>query len=350
MPRSVSSFAIAACAFELSPTGALRVFPAGEFRARDGRPTDLPAWKVTPQGARRLIEKLSTRKDDLVIDYEHQTLYAEKNGQPAPAAGWMRPRAELRADGVYMLDVEFTERAKAGIAAKELRYFSPVFTYDKKTGEVIDLLMGALTNNAGLDGLTDLNALAAARFDINSNEEHAMDKAQLALLGLAEDATADQITAALTALKTRADGAATEIAALKATQADPAKFVPVEVVSTLQTQVAALTAQAAEREVNDLITAAMSAGKVLPAMEVWARDLGKKDLAALKSYVDAAQPIAALRSMQTGGKGPGQESSTGAVTEAACKAEWEGTAALRDEFETAATYFSYRKLAAASAR
>ena len=348
MSRSVSNFAIAACAFELSPTGALRVFPAGEFRARDGRPTDVPAWKVTPQSARRLIDKLSARKDDLVIDYEHQTLYTEKNGQPAPAAGWMRPRAELRADGLYMTDVEYTERAKAGIAAKELRYFSPVFSYDKKTGEVLELLMGALTNNAGLDGLTDLTALAAARFDINSNEEHAMDKAQLALLGLAEDATADQITATLTALKTRADGAATEIAALKATQADPAKFVPVALFNEVKAEVAALSVKVVDREKTELIDAAINEGKILGTKEeAYARTL---DVVQLKAYIDAQTPHAALRGMQTGGKGPGEESSTGAVTEAACKTEWEGSAALRDEFETAGTYFAFRKVEAASAR
>lgn len=83
---------------------------------------------------------------------------------------------------------------------------------------------------------------------------------------------------------------------------DPAKFVSVTVMQDLQTQLAALNKQINDGEVSDLVTVALSDSRLLPAQEAWARELGAKDIAALKSYLDTAQPIAALSATQTGGK------------------------------------------------
>ena len=41
-------------------------------------------------------------------------------------------------------------------------------------------------------------------------------------------------------------------------------------------------------------------------IKAWARDLGASNLAALSTYLQTAQPIAALTSTQTGGKSQGQ--------------------------------------------
>jgi len=48
-----------------------------------------------------------------------------------------------------------------------------------------------------------------------------------------------------------------------------------------------------------VIEKAKQEGRIVPAMEGWARDLGKKDMAALQAFLDKAQPIAALAAMQT---------------------------------------------------
>lgn len=127
-------------------------------------------------------------------------------------------------------------------------------------------------------------------------------KAIAILLGLAEDASEADITAALTALKAQAAANETTIAALKTQAPDPAQFVPVATVTALQTELAALTARLNDGELDDVIQAALTSGKLLPAMESWARDLGKKDIAALKAYVEKMP--AALNGNQTGGKGP----------------------------------------------
>ena len=52
------------------------------------------------------------------------------------------------------------------------------------------------------------------------------------------------------------------------------------------------------------IKPALADGRLLPALEGWARDLGKKDMAALTAYLGAAKPIAALTGTQTGGIPP----------------------------------------------
>lgn len=65
--------------------------------------------------------------------------------------------------GLYATDARWTDKAKAHIAAREHRYISPVFEYDKKTGAVLRLLMLALTNYPGINGMDGLASRAAAR-------------------------------------------------------------------------------------------------------------------------------------------------------------------------------------------
>lgn len=79
---------------------------------------------------------------------------------------------------------------------------------------------------------------------------------------------------------------------------------PVETVTNLQGQVAALTTRLNDTELEDVVQAALSSGKLLPAMEGWARDLGKSDLAALKGYIEKNPAIAALNGNQTRGHAP----------------------------------------------
>lgn len=304
---------------------AVRLLPAGQFRSGDGsgRPNDVPAWYIDSGLAAQLIARANTRSDRKVIDYEHQTLKAAENGHPAPAAGWIsalewRAPAESEPGGLYMIP-EWTGKAAAMIAANEYRYISPVFTYDDQ-GRVLDLLHAGLTNFAGLDGLTDLAALSA-HFNLSTKEESM--KKLLEALGLSEGATEDQAIAALKALTDANAAQAGTIAALKAQAPDPAKYVPIATVTDLQSQVAALTAEKIEREVGELVEVGMSDGRILPSMESWARDLGKKDAAALKGFLDNAKPLDALKGTQSGGKQPGGNKSDGVLSEsqlAVCKA------------------------------
>ncbi len=306
-PTSLASLAAALPA----DGAAVQLLPAGTFRASDGsgRPTDAPHWKLDGAIAARLIARVAAKANPLVIDYEHQTLFAEKNGQPAPAAGWFAGRSlEWRdGQGLFATDPEWTPPAAARIANGEYRYISPVFEYDRQSGEVLDLRMAALTNNPGLTGmaavaLTALNDLSTPEDPMNETL-----KKLLGAIGLAEDASEADALAAVAALKAKADSLDTQIAALKAQAPDPAKFVPVETMASLQALVAALTARLNDGEVGDVVDAALTAGKLLPAQKDWAVELGKSNLAALKAYVEKTPAIAALQGMQGDDKGAGEK-------------------------------------------
>ena len=334
MPNPSTHIAIAALSFELSTdsSAGLQLTPSGAFRARDGRPTDVAAWFINADVAARVIQLASAAANSLVIDYEHQTLNAEANGQPAPAAGWFKNMEWREGVGLFAINVEWTEKAKAFIAAKEYKYISPVFSYSKTTGEVIKMLHVALTNTPALDGMQAV-ALKNLETSLQLPIEETMNpvlKALLAKLGLPETTSEADAMTAVTALKAKADQIDAkdaeivglkakaeelkqkdaEIASLKATSAgnagnpDPAKFVPIEAMTAMQSQIAALTAKFQNGEVNDVVTVALKEGRLLPAQESWARELGNKDLASLKAFVASAPSIAALKQTQTQGKAP----------------------------------------------
>lgn len=357
---------LAVCASALTAGTEVQLLPVGPFRASDGRPLDAKAWQLNADIAAKIIAKARARTNPIPIDYEHQTLLARENGQPAPAAGWYRTMEWREGQGLFATDVQWTDRAKRMIEAKEYLYFSPVFAYDKRTGEVLEVLHGGITNTPALDGMSDLASRAAAAFGIDnpvaslrtvnadsaikwlrkaiarhmrhldgsepttgpagersqklmmeemqkaldeltgttSPQETMQMKKLLELFGLSETATEAEAVAAASALIAKQKEGETALAAAKAQTPDPAQFVPVETVTKLQSDVAALTATLNQNEIDSLVKAALSDGRVLPAMEAWARELGKKDVAQLRAFINAAQPIAALKGTQSGGKSP----------------------------------------------
>ena len=289
----------------------VQLLPAGKFRAWDGRPKGIPAWRIDAVIAKRVIEAFVAHGRPLVIDYEHQSLNTQANGQPAPAAGWIESMEWRDADatgakgGLYAR-VTWTDRARTMIAAGEYRYLSPVFGYEK-SGAVLTILNAALTNNPALDQLDAVELRAAASRLLDPHQENVMSellKKLLASLGLPETTEEAAALSAVAALKASSEALTTEVAALKAATPDPEKFVSVATMTALQGQVAALTAQINLGKVDAIVKDALAAAKLLPAQEAWARDLGAKDLAALTRFVESAQPIAALSGTQTGGGEP----------------------------------------------
>lgn len=262
-----NDIAVAALVFDLqqSTSTGLQLLPAGAFRARDGRPTDCAAWITTAGIAAKLIALSNSSSTKLVIDYEHQTLAAAENGQPAPAAGWFQQMEWREGVGLFATDTDWTDRAAAMIKAKEYQYLSPVFSYDKNTGEVLQILHVGLTNTPALDGMQTvaLKTLQAALQHSNQPPEETMNpllKALLAALGLPDTTAEKDAMTAVTALKAKADQVTAkdqeiatlkktadlvtakdqEIAALKAKtdnvgNPDASKFVPIAAVEALQT-------------------------------------------------------------------------------------------------------------------
>ncbi len=123
----------------------IRILPFGEVVLGDGRD---PFW-VTQESLGKIMEAWNLRGNDMVIDYEHQTV----TGQEAPAAGWVKALFPA-SDGLWAR-VEWTDRARVYLEKKEYRYFSPVV----QLGEgrlVVDLLHVALTNFPALTNLVPL--------------------------------------------------------------------------------------------------------------------------------------------------------------------------------------------------
>jgi phage I-like protein/cation transport regulator ChaB len=126
----------------------IRLLPLGEVRLADGR----EPFHLDRAAMDAVINAWQGRGNDLVIDYEHQTM----DGGEAPAAGWIKA-LDARDDGLWAR-AEWTPRATAYIASREYRYFSPVVTVDKKTRRVTELLHAALTNFPAIANLTPLAA------------------------------------------------------------------------------------------------------------------------------------------------------------------------------------------------
>lgn len=300
---------IAALSFALSPSGdgAMQIFPAGQFSAPRGALRGHGPWRLDADTAARLIAAVASRANAINIDYEHQTLLAKENGQPAPAAGWIAPDAlEWRDDGLYARQPEWTERAAAYIQAGEYRYVSPLFTYDAATGEVLDLINVALTNNPAIDGMQALTLAAASALTPLTPlpTENPMEKL-LELLGLAADADVAAACAAIETLQAKVSEGQTQIAALSAQTAqtatvDPAKYVPAAAYHDALAKLAALSGETLDAKINGLVEDGIKTGKLIgEAAQQWATELGKKDIAALSAFLDKQPGIAALSGMQS---------------------------------------------------
>lgn len=330
MDKNTSPLLIAALSFDLevNSQGYTKVLPFGQFKAVDGRPTDVPFWFTDNESGKALATALNALQTDIVVDYEHQTINTEKNGQPAPASGWIKPVNFVWQDNEGLrAKIDWTSRAAAHIENKEYKYLSPVFSYDK-TGKVKQFLHLALTNNPALDNLGELTAALSKQFNSTKTEQKPMNKELHALvcaaLALSDNASEEQIQTALTQVidkMTDGKGLAAcdmslpkyidgkQIVTLSASQIkpDPAKFVPIEMMSEMQNQIAALTQKQAEtekQEANNLIEVALKDGRLLPGQKDWATSLAASNFAALTSFLDSTKPIAALSQTQTNGTPP----------------------------------------------
>lgn len=318
---------IAALSIQLENAGPrVQLFPAGVFRGVDGRPTDAPHWFIDAAIAQTLIDTANARQTPYCFDYEHQSLHAQTNGKPAPAAGWFKTLEWVESVGLFAVDVAWTDTARTMIEKDEYLFISPLFNYDAQ-GNVKRLINAALTNVPALDGMEALIAAASQQLTGEDSVDELLEQLRW-LLNLPLSATAEDIqtelkkiiarisegkgTAAasvnLLALITEKDDKIAALSQAPATTPDPTQFAPVSVVNELRGQIAALSQQLSGGEIDTLLTAALSDGRLTKgADEDWARRLGEKDITLLREHLTTRQPIAALSAMQTGGKPPAEQ-------------------------------------------
>ena len=298
-------------AIEVAPEGEVSrrvlLVPYGKLYGRDGRGPWLLEGK---DHAEQVID--ATRQHlgqgEFLINYDHQSEYSAVpgTGGQAKAAGWIKPDALSAGDDGIYADVDWTPAAEAALNAREYRYQSPHFRFSRSTGRLTRLTNAALTNSPNLD----LPALASQQPGA-STEGVPMTMIALASLAaaLAMPATAGEadVLAAIGGLKKRADdgdaalnstretlglgddadtaAVLNAIGGLKAGDTpDPTKWVPKAGYDELKGRVDRLD----EDRVLNMVDQAVEGGKLAPSMRDWAISLGKKDEAALNSYLGVA--------------------------------------------------------------
>lgn len=309
--------------FQLGEDGYIQALPDGHFNAVDGRPEDVPGgrWLMDEVAFAALKANTPHKAGDLVIDYEHQTLNKEVNGQPAPAAGWFNITDVQYRDGHGLfIKPRFTDNAIAHLNAKEYRYFSLVFGYDKATGRPQFIHSAALTNRPGVDGMLPLASLAALA-TLNANDLQSTPSEGLhvnplilkllAALGIeiaeGSEPTEAQLNDALKRIDDlvkaagSVDGLKQEVAALsaKSPSIDLSQYVPVATVAALRAQLVALTAENGVLTVEQTVKAAIDEGKAFECERQYLIDLGKQSMAALTANLGERVAIAALTAKQT---------------------------------------------------
>lgn len=145
---------------------------------------------VDDQALKEILENFSKRKNDLVLDYEHQTL----TGEEAPAAGWIVD-LEIRADGLWA-KVNWTARGKQYVESREYRYISPVVFYRDSDKRGYELQNAALTNNPAIDGMQSI----VAKQNKGGTTKMNLLEQLIGMLGLAPEATEEEAADAVAKL------------------------------------------------------------------------------------------------------------------------------------------------------
>ena len=282
----------------------IQVIPFGQVETPKG------VFVLDKASAQAVVSDFEAHKNDMVIDYEHQTL-ADPPVE-APAAGWIKQLINKGDNGIWAA-IEWTDKARQYIANREYRYVSPVFFKRKTDNKVMQLINVALTNQPNIDGMvplinkilfdqTDLTNRTDQAYQRQKNKEGNMEKELLEALGLVESATVDEAVAAINKLKTPAQIVANKgvLDALGLNQSATESEVTGTIMAMKQgsgataelaVQLNKLTAKLADRDAADEVEAAVNSGKITPAQKNWATEYAKRDLAGFEVFVSKAPVV-----------------------------------------------------------
>ncbi len=288
----------------------IQVLPYGSHHTIKGN------FVLDNRSAGEIISAFANQKNDMVIDYEHETL----SGNQAPAAGWIKKLINKGEKGIWAV-VEWTQKAKEYLQNREYRYVSPVFLKRIADNRAIRLINVALTNQPAIDGMVPM---------VNKNyleEENDMEKELLELLEMKagdESKIVDKVSALISASKQESDKI-TELAdKLKTSEAtvvnfkaasdknseflkEIAKELGIEDADSSSVKAAILAAKAGSttaeqlsakfaalesrmkaKEAEDIVISAMKEGKIIPAQKEWALAYAKSDPKGFEIYVEKA--------------------------------------------------------------
>jgi phage I-like protein len=290
----------------------IQIIPFGHHETEKG------PFILDEEGMAAVMEDFNARVNDMVIDYEHQSL----SGGEAPAAGWIKrlfsvtpsspteSRGERGglAPGIWA-SVQWTERARRYLGNGEYRYLSPVFLKRLSDGRVVRLLNAALTNQPAIDGMapvvnraqpgttnrarpgaTSREGSGATGKSKNIVKEEKVMKRLLMMLGLpdtAEEADAVEKLEALKAETATLKADINEVYGLLGLEGSAAlsevKGTVIALkqaasqVEALREKVAALEAELMRRGAEEVVADAMKGGKITPAQRDWAFEYAVRD-------------------------------------------------------------------------
>lgn len=290
-----------------TPPEWIQLLPSGEFCGRDGRG---PYRNVDPEAIVKATMAYQAGAD-MPMDYDHQLEYSARNGQPAPASGWI-VALDIRCGGEVWGRVRWTEKAAAHIRAREYRYLSPVFRHTAD-GRICRIESAALTNVPNLDLVAIASRQSGGGAQPHTREDDMdLKKTLTGILGLSTDSADDVVTAKVQGLVTAAhsagaglasiakavgapDGATPDVVAAEArtlasrvATPDPAKYVPIDMYHEASGALASLRKDVAASTAKALVEEAKAAHKVSPAMEPWAQGYAEKDAEGFKAWMSAA--------------------------------------------------------------
>lgn len=248
------------------------------------------------------------------IGFGHAIETAELNQAP-PAAAWIEA-LEVRDGGAIWGQVAWNTMGRYSVAAREYRYLSPTFAFDKSTRRILQLLAAGLTNWPNLH-LTALNGRESPK------ETDAMDKQLLAALGLPDNATLEQ---ALNAIQNLKDEKQTALNQAQTPSLE--RFVPRADYDVAVNAQKAAEGKLAEREQADQkqaieteISVALNAKKISPATADYYRAMCAQDggLERFREFIKAAPVLAPDQVIQGDPEKPGGASKLNADELAVCQ-------------------------------
>ncbi len=173
----------------------VQIAPYGEYACRDGNPKhNGEVQRVTPEAVARLVANF---ENELLVDFDH----ASETTPTTEAAAWL---VALRADPELGLAgrMKFTDIGAAAVSNRRYRFVSAAWYVDD-AGAPERLSSVALTNKPNLPVRPMLNRAhtnTAATPQTTNPKDTPMEKLKT-LLGLAPEATDEDVAAAVAALQ-----------------------------------------------------------------------------------------------------------------------------------------------------
>lgn len=255
---------------------------------------------IDQEGFDLVAKDFEHRGNDIVFDYEHQTLKDIK----APAAGWIKA-VRYTSDVGIEARVEWNPEAAGYIEKKEYRYFSPVFMYRKSDRRISGVHSVALTNAPKTNNLTPILAKLGEEF---AEKEKDMDffKKLFKALGLADGAKEEDVLTAVAKLDEKAKNpdvkevvAKDVLDALELKDGDGTSVVVASIHALKQSDKTGVsreefdkvTKQLADRDAEEVVAKAGAEGKITPDQTKWATEYAARDLEGFKTFVAKAPVV-----------------------------------------------------------